>query len=193
MAAMRASLTSKAGLVQPLPARVATFKPASCSRRNDVAARASFDKATQHLATLGAAGTALFAAGSAHADSSLVQAAEAVNKATNDNRLAMVATMMLPALGWVAYNILEPAMGQYRNMRLKSTAVGLGLGAAALFSAQQAQAANEIAELAAGDNRLLILGVVFVPALGWVAFNILGPALNQYANMGDANKKKGKK
>ena len=62
----------------------------------------------------------------------------------------------------------------------------------------QAQAANEVAELAAGDNRLLILGVIFVPALGWVAFNILGPALNQYANMGDANKgpgkgKKGKK
>lgn len=58
----------------------------------------------------------------------------------------------------------------------------------------QAQAANEIAELAAGDNRILILGVIFVPALGWVAFNILGPALNQYANMGDANKggKKGK-
>ena len=58
----------------------------------------------------------------------------------------------------------------------------------------QAQAFNEVAELAAGDNRLLILGVIFVPALGWVAFNILGPALNQYANMGDLNKKgKGKK
>ena len=60
----------------------------------------------------------------------------------------------------------------------------------------QAQAFNEVAELAAGDNRILILGVIFVPALGWVAFNILGPALNQYANMGDANvkdKKKGRK
>lgn len=32
----------------------------------------------------------------------------------------------------------------------------------------QAQAANEVAELAAGDNRLLILAVIFVPALGWV-------------------------
>ena len=60
----------------------------------------------------------------------------------------------------------------------------------------QAQAANEVSQLAAGDNRLLILGVVFVPALGWVAFNILGPALNQLANMATANgpgAQKGKK
>ena len=63
---------------------------------------------------------------------------------------------------------------------------------------EQAQAANEVSELAAGDNRLLILTVIFVPALGWVAFNILGPALNQLANMatqnaGGGGKKGGKK
>ena len=49
----------------------------------------------------------------------------------------------------------------------------------------QADAANQVAEVAAGDNRALILAVVFVPAVGWVAFNILGPALNQLANMGE--------
>lgn len=51
----------------------------------------------------------------------------------------------------------------------------------------QADAANQVAELAAGDNRALILAVVFVPAVGWVAFNILGPALNQLANMASQN------
>jgi len=65
----------------------------------------------------------------------------------------------------------------------------LGVAATTLL-AQQAHAANEVAELADGDNRLLILAVIFVPALGWVAFNILGPALNQLANM-DANSKLG--
>ena len=51
----------------------------------------------------------------------------------------------------------------------------------------QADAANQVSELAAGDNRALILGVIFVPAVGWVAFNILGPALNQLANMSSKN------
>ena len=76
-------------------------------------------QSAQHLATLGAASSAFFAAGSAHADDSIVQAAETVVKATNDNRAALVAALLVPALGWVAYNILEPALGQYQNMRLK--------------------------------------------------------------------------
>lgn len=32
---------------------------------------------------------------------------------------------------------------------------------------------------AARDNRVLIIATIFVPVVGWVAFNILGPALNQ--------------
>ncbi|MFZ8260775.1 photosystem II protein Y, partial [Staphylococcus aureus] len=31
----------------------------------------------------------------------------------------------------------------------------------------------------AGDNRLGIIATLFLPVLGWVAFNIGGPALNQ--------------
>lgn len=38
------------------------------------------------------------------------------------------------------------------------------------------------------DNRASVLLGLFVPAIGWVAFNILGPALNQVDNM--SNKKK---
>ena len=41
--------------------------------------------------------------------------------------------------------------------------------------------------MAAGDNRALILAVIFLPALGWVAFNILGPALNQLSTMASDN------
>jgi len=42
----------------------------------------------------------------------------------------------------------------------------------------QAHAANEVAELADGDNRLLILAVIFVPALGWVT-----PAAQLFLNL----------
>ena len=35
-------------------------------------------------------------------------------------------------------------------------------------------------QLAAGrDNRVFIIATLFVPVVGWVGFNILGPALNQ--------------
>lgn len=51
----------------------------------------------------------------------------------------------------------------------------------------QAEAANQVSEVAAGDNRALILAVIFLPALGWVAFNILGPALNQLSTMASDN------
>ena len=42
----------------------------------------------------------------------------------------------------------------------------------ALVAASPAVAATEVATLAAGDGRLGILLGLFVPALGWVAFNM---------------------
>ena len=36
----------------------------------------------------------------------------------------------------------------------------------------------------AGDNRVGIIATLFLPVVGWVAFNIGGPALNQLANTG---------
>ena len=39
----------------------------------------------------------------------------------------------------------------------------------------------------AGDNRLGILGVLVLPVVGWVLFNIAGPALNQVNEMSEKN------
>jgi photosystem II PsbY protein len=154
------------------------------SQRTVKAQAASTDSAQTlgKLALLSTAATTFMASGNAQAAQELGQIA-----AGSDNRLGLLAVLFVPAIGWVAFNILGPALNQYQNMRLKNVAAGLGLGAASLLLAQQADAANQVAELAASDNRLLILATIFVPAVGWVAFNILGPALNQLKNMGDQN------
>lgn len=62
-------------------------------------------------------------------------------------------------------------------------ALSAAVGAFSLLAAQQASAASEIAQLAKSDNRPLIIATLFIPVVGWVGFNILGPALNQAANM----------
>lgn len=54
--------------------------------------------------------------------------------------------------------------------------------AATLLAAGNAQAATEIAQLAERDSRFGIIATLFVPVLGWVAYNIGGPALNQLKN-----------
>jgi len=45
-----------------------------------------------------------------------------------------------------------------------------------------------IADMAEKDNRVGLLLLLGVPVIGWVGFNILGPALNQLDNM-DKSKK----
>ncbi len=80
----------------------------------------------------------------------------------------MLALLFIPALGWVAFNILQPAFNQLNRMsELKGEAAGssagrkkrglagaVGLGAAlSMAAAQQADAATEISQLAASDNR----------------------------------------
>ena len=50
----------------------------------------------------------------------------------------------------------------------RAAAVGLGLTAASLMAAQSADAATDVATLAAGDG----IALLFLPVLGWVAFNI---------------------
>ena len=54
-----------------------------------------------------------------------------------------------------------------------------------MMVAGSAQAATEISQIAASDNRAAILATLFVPAIGWVAFNILGPLFNQLDRMSD--------
>ena len=43
-------------------------------------------------------------------------------------------------------------------------------------------------QIAEGDNRFGIIVSLFVPVLGWVAFNALGPGLNQLDAMREKSK-----
>lgn len=74
-------------------------------------------------------------------------------------------------------NKLNGPMSVVSNVALLSTF-------AANAHAAQTQEMMQIA----GDNRPLFLLSLFVPAIGWVAFNILNPALRQIDNMGDKKK-----
>jgi photosystem II PsbY protein len=83
-------------------------------------------------------------------------------------RLSTISLLFLPALAWVGFNMLQPATNQLNRMNeLKEQAAGatssrkkrgvagaVGLGAAlSLFAAQNADAATELSQLAASDNR----------------------------------------
>jgi photosystem II PsbY protein len=69
-------------------------------------------------------------------------------------------------------------------------AVGLG-AALSMLAVQQADAATELSQLAASDNRLATISLLFLPAVGWVAFNILQPAFNQLNRMSEKNAETG--
>ncbi|KAF8669795.1 hypothetical protein HU200_050967 [Digitaria exilis] len=113
--------------------------------------------------------------------------------AGSDNRGQLLLFVVAPAIGWVLYNILQPALNQLNRMRSQAVIAGLGLGAAAgMACAPKAEAATvqnlaALAEAAAAapadDNRGLLLLIVVAPAIGWVLFNILQPALNQLNRM----------
>ena len=65
----------------------------------------------------------------------------------------------------------------------------MGLTATSLLAVRNADAASEVTQLAAGDNRFGIIAILGLPVVGWVLFNIAGPALAQLNNM--SNKQKG--
>ena len=96
------------------------------------------------LAGVSTAVSTLLAAGNAQA------AQEVASLAAKDNRAGLLALLLTPALGWVAFNILAPALNQLKGMQnanaKRSAAIGLGLGAALLCS-QSADAAEEIAQV----------------------------------------------
>ncbi|XP_047958829.1 photosystem II core complex proteins psbY, chloroplastic [Salvia hispanica] len=102
--------------------------------------------------------------------------------AEGDNRGIALLIPIIPAILWVLYNILQPALNQINKMRVtKGLIAGLGggLAAAGLLHPQEAAAAAE----AAADNRGQLLLFVVAPAIGWVLYNILQPALNQINRM----------
>jgi photosystem II PsbY protein len=88
------------------------------------------------------------------------------------NRLGTISLLFLPVIGWVGFNILQPAFNQLnRQNEIREEAVAatgkssggrkkrgvagaVGLGAAlSMFAAQNADAATELSQLAASDNR----------------------------------------
>ncbi len=74
-------------------------------------------------------------------------------------------------------------------MRVKRSVAGaLGLGMAGLMASAPAQAATEIMQVADSDNRATLLLTLFVPALGWVLFNIAGGLFGQLDKMGEIAK-----
>lgn len=110
--------------------------------------------------------------------------------AEGDNRGLALLLPLIPAIAWVLFNILQPALNQINRMRSsKGVMIGLGLGglAASGFMATPHASANEIAVIAdaasSGDNRGQLLLFVVAPAILWVLYNILQPALNQLNRM----------
>lgn len=108
--------------------------------------------------------------------------------AEGDNRGLALLLPLIPAIAWVLYNILQPALNQINRMRNQGVIIGLGLtglAASGFFNTPEASAASEIAMVAdaASDNRGQLLLIVVTPALLWVAYNILQPALNQINRM----------
>ncbi|KAL2343130.1 hypothetical protein Fmac_004415 [Flemingia macrophylla] len=105
-----------------------------------------------------------------------------------DNRGLALLLPIIPAIAWVLFNILQPALNQLNRMRsTKGLIVGLGLGGlSGLASAPHAHAwASEVSMIAEGsaDNRGQLLLFVVTPAIAWVLYNILQPALNQINRM----------
>ncbi|GER56041.1 photosystem II core complex proteins psbY [Striga asiatica] len=137
--------------------------------------------------TASVAAGAVFAALSA-ADPALAAQQLAEIADGGDSRGVALLIPLVPAVLWVLYNILQPALNQINRMRsAKGVAVGLGLGlnglaASGLFSPPEASA-GDIATVAAADNRGQLLLFVVAPAIVWVLYNILQPALNQINRM----------
>lgn len=137
-------------------------------------------------AVAGAVFAALSAADPAFAAQQLAEIAE------GDNRGLALLLPIIPAILWVLYNILQPALNQINKMRsTKGVIVGLGLGLGGLAASgffqppEAAAAAGEVAALAeaVADNRGQLLLFVVAPAIAWVLYNILQPALNQINRM----------
>jgi photosystem II PsbY protein len=124
---------------------------------------------------------------SALASSDAALAAQQIADAADDNRGTLLLLVVAPAVGWVLYNILQPALNQLNRMRgsQQAAVAGLGLGATAagMAWAPEASAAAQEVVAAGDDNRGTLLLLVVAPAIGWVLYNILQPALNQLNRM----------
>ncbi|KAI4385164.1 hypothetical protein MLD38_003221 [Melastoma candidum] len=188
---MAASMASMAMLnAKPLPTiknnkLPAAAKPASTAPRRVL----PLEAAKQGLSASSALAGAMFATFAASEPALAVQ--QIAEIADGDSRGTALLLPIIPALVWVLYNILQPALNQLNRMReTKGVIVGLGLGGIGAFAAaERAHAAvSEVfgaiaADAPQSDNRGQLLLIVVTPALLWVAYNILRPALNQLERM----------
>lgn len=164
-----------------------TTKPTSIFSIQNLPKGLTISNPAENSAAL--AGTAI--AGAIFSTLSLCDAAFAAQQiaeiAEGDNRGLALLLPIVPAIAWVLYNILQPALNQINSMRSsKGVIIGLGLGGlAGLMSMPPHASASEIAVLAdaTNDNRGQLLLFVIAPAILWVLYNILQPALNQINRM----------
>ncbi|KAL8267095.1 hypothetical protein R6Q59_004444 [Mikania micrantha] len=153
----------------------------------------SIPKSSSNPATISITGTAI--AGAIFSTLSSADPAFAAQQiaviAEGDNRGIALLLPIVPAVAWVLYNIFQPAVNQINRMRTKGVVVGLGIGgglaaSSGLFATPDATA-GEIAAVAeaaaANDSRGQLLLFVIAPAILWVLYNILQPALNQINKM----------
>jgi photosystem II PsbY protein len=82
----------------------------------------------------------------------------------DDSRGFTLLLPLVPAFGWVLFNILQPGLNQFNRMRrIKAVAAGVGLGAAltTMMLVPHASVAHEMETLAAdSDSRGLVLLVI---------------------------------
>lgn len=141
-----------------------------------------------HVSTTALAGATFWTLGNCDAAFAAQQIAQI---AEGDNRGLALLLPIIPAIAWVLFNILQPALNQLNRMRSTKGVViglGLGLGASGLVSGPEASAGEmgliaDAAAAAASDNRGQLLLIVVAPAIVWVLYNILQPALNQLNRM----------
>ncbi|KAK7399631.1 hypothetical protein VNO78_10818 [Psophocarpus tetragonolobus] len=88
-----------------------------------------------------------------------------------------------PSLLSLSLSLSLPLAKLPENTKLCSSTAIAGAIFTALGSCDAALAAQQIADIAEGDNRGLALLLPIIPAIGWVLFNILQPALNQLNRM----------
>ena len=149
-----------------------------------------FEKLSTSSAIAGAVFSALSSCEPAYAVQQIAEIAEG----SSDNRGLALLLPIIPAIAWVLFNILRPALNQLNRMRSsKGVIIGLGLGgglaAASSYAFAPPHAAAAVSEMAAiaeasgSDNRGQLLLFVVAPAIAWVLFNILQPALNQINRM----------
>ncbi|PKA57908.1 Photosystem II core complex proteins psbY, chloroplastic [Apostasia shenzhenica] len=146
-----------------------------------------------HLPSLSYAAVAAAVFSSLSSSDAAFAAQQIADIADGDSRGLALLIPIAPAIAWVLFNILQPALNQINRMRSSSGfAVGIGIagglvagGLAAAPRSAAGEMAVEIAEAAAGggDNRGLLLLVPVGVAVLWVLFNILQPALNQINRM----------